>query len=112
VTTGTFMNGKAHIGKIQFASGRAGEPPSVGLSDYLASVGIRLGRLKTGTVPRLDARTIDFTRLEEQSSHRHCEPLSFFSEHLRPDLESAYIAYTNGETHRIIQDSLEESPLY
>lgn len=112
ITTGTFMNGKAHIGKMNFASGRAGEPPSVGLSDYLASKGIRIGRLKTGTVPRVDRRTIDFERVEEQKTHTHCGTLSFFSNQMRPDLESAYISYTNSKTHEIIRDSLSESPLY
>jgi len=112
ITTGTFMNGKAHIGKINFASGRAGEPPSIGLSDFLSSIGIRIGRLKTGTVPRVDARTIDFSKTEEQPSHTHCGPLSFFKDGMRPDLVSAHIAYTNSRTHEIIRNSLAESPLY
>ncbi len=112
VTTGTFMNGKGHIGKVSFASGRAGEPPSVGLSDFLASIGIRISRLKTGTVPRLDARSINFKILEEQPSQTNCDPLSIFTSFLRSDLRSAYIAYTNAETHEIIRASLLESPLY
>ncbi len=112
ITTGTFMNGKAHIGQMNFASGRAGEPPSVGLSDFLASIGIKIGRLKTGTVPRVDARTIDFSKTEEQTSHTHCGPLSFFRKALRPDLESAFITYTNHQTHEIIRESLCDSPLY
>jgi tRNA uridine 5-carboxymethylaminomethyl modification enzyme len=112
ITTGTFMNGRAHIGKTSFASGRAGEPPSVGLSDFLAALGVRIGRLKTGTVPRVDARTIDYARLEEQPSHTHCGPISFFSDGLRADLLSAHITYTNQRTHDIIRSSLSESPLY
>jgi tRNA uridine 5-carboxymethylaminomethyl modification enzyme len=112
ITTGTFMNGKAHIGKLNFASGRAGEPPSIGLSDFLSTIGIKIGRLKTGTVPRVDARSIDFSKAEEQPSHTHCGPLSFFSENLRPDLESAHIVFTNSKTHEIIRESLTESPLY
>jgi len=112
VTTGTFMNGKAHIGRQNFASGRAGEPPSIGLSDFLASLGVKLGRLKTGTVPRVDARTIDFSKTEEQVSLTDCSPLSFFVDELRPDLESAHLAFTNARTHEIIRESLDQSPLY
>ncbi len=112
ITTGTFMNGKAHIGKMSFASGRAGEPPSVGLSDFLSARGIKIGRLKTGTVPRVDRRTIDLSKIEEQPSHTDCGTLSFFSKSMRRDLESAHIAFTNSETHKIIRDSLHESPLY
>ncbi|MDB5037412.1 MAG: mnmG, partial [Bacteriovoracaceae bacterium] len=112
ITTGTFMNGKAHIGKNNFASGRAGEPPSVGLSDFLSSRGVKIGRLKTGTVPRVDARSINFTKTEEQPSHTHCGPLSFFNSQMRTDLISAHIAYTNQNTHDIIRASLGDSPLY
>ena len=112
ITTGTFMNGKAHIGKTNFASGRAGEPPSIGLSDFLNSIGVKIGRLKTGTVPRLDARSIDFSKTEEQPSHTHCGPISFFSDEMRKDLVSAHITHTNSSTHEAIQESLHESPLY
>lgn len=111
VTTGTFMNGKAHIGRQSFASGRAGEQPSVGLSDFLASEGVKIGRLKTGTVPRVDLRTIDLSKTLEQPS-QNCGTLSFFSIAQRKDLESAHITFTNAETHQIIRDSLDESPLY
>lgn len=112
VTTGTFMNGKAHIGKMNFASGRAGEPPSIGFSDFLASLGVRLGRLKTGTVPRVDARSIDFSKTEVQPSLTDCDPLSFFTEKLRDDLEPAHLTFTNQRTHEIIRESLDQSPLY
>lgn len=112
ITTGTFMNGKAHIGAQNFASGRAGEPPSVGLSDFLASIGIRIGRLKTGTVPRVDRRTIDFSKTEEQTSQKDCQPLSFFTKSLRDDLESAHITFTTGDTHDVIRSGLPFSPLY
>lgn len=112
ITTGTFMNGKAHIGKVNFASGRAGEPPSIGLSDFLASMGIKIGRLKTGTVPRVDARTINYEILEEQGSHSHCPPLSFFTQNVRSDLLSAHITFTTPQTHEVIRQSLDQSPLY
>lgn len=112
LTTGTFMNGKAHVGRIQFTTGRAGEPASVGLSDFLRSIGLKLGRFKTGTVPRVDARSIDWSKTEEQASERDLSPLSVFTKEIRSDLESAHITYTNPRTHEIIQANLTESPLY
>ena len=112
ITTGTFMNGKAHVGRISFASGRAGEGPSVGLSDFLRSLGIRLGRFKTGTVPRIHARSVNWQALEEQKNDERAQGLSFFTRNLRSDLESAYLTYTRPETHEIIQSHLSESPLY
>lgn len=112
ITTGTFMNGVAHVGKQSYKSGRAGEPASVGLSDFLRSEGFKLSRFKTGTVPRVDARSIDFSRLEPQPSQDSIEPLSFFTENMRPDLEPAHLAFTNSRTHEIIQQNIEQSPLY
>ena len=112
ITTGTFMKGKAHVGKVNFASGRAGEQPSIGLSDFLSSIGMRIGRLKTGTVPRVDSRTIDYSKIEEQPTQTHCGPLSIFTPKLRDDLESAHLTFTNEKTHDIIRRSLSESPLY
>lgn len=112
ITTGTFMNGRAHIGRQSFSSGRAGEAPSLGLSDFMRSEGIRLSRFKTGTVPRVDLRTIDLGQCEPQPSQIDCEPLSFFSSALRPDLEAAYLTYTNDRTHEIIRGALDQSPLY
>lgn len=112
ITTGTFMNGKAHVGTKSFASGRAGEAPSVGLSDFLKSIGMRIGRLKTGTVPRIDLRTIDFSKTDEQPSDFECSPLSIYTKKLRPDLESAHITFTNDRTHEIIRKNLKHSPLY
>jgi tRNA uridine 5-carboxymethylaminomethyl modification enzyme len=112
ITTGTFMNGRAHVGKVNFASGRAGEGPSIGLSDFLRSLGIRLGRFKTGTVPRLHARSINWRVLEEQNTDPRSMGLSFFTQEIRSDLESAYLTYTKPETHEIIRANLRESPLY
>ncbi len=112
VTTGTFMNGKAHIGRESFASGRAGEPPSVGLSDYLRSIGVRVSRFKTGTVPRVDGRSLDFSKFEAQGSHVFSRPMSYFTNTKREDLEPAFIAFTNERTHEIIRSGLEYSPLY
>lgn len=112
LTTGTFMNGKAHIGRQSFSSGRAGEAASVGLSDYLKKKGIRIGRFKTGTVPRVDARSIDFSALEEQDSHSQSSCLSIFSKEKRTDLIPAHLSFTNSKTHQIIEDNLSSSPLF
>jgi len=112
ITTGTFMNGKAHIGRENFQSGRAGEPPSIGLSDFLKTLGIKIGRFKTGTVPRVDGRTVDFSKFEAQHSHAHSRNMSFFSKIRRLDLLPAYIGHTNDKTHEIIRSGLDQSPLY
>lgn len=112
LTTGTFMNGTAHIGRKNFSSGRAGEAASIGLSDFLREIGVRISRFKTGTVPRVDAKSLDYSKFEVQDSHSHSSPMSFFTEKIRRDLVPAHIGYTNETTHQIIADNLEESPLY
>jgi tRNA uridine 5-carboxymethylaminomethyl modification enzyme len=112
ITTGTFMNGKAHIGRQNFSSGRAGEAASIGLSDFLRTLGLNIQRFKTGTVPRVDARTIDFSKTEVQPTETDCVGLSNFTRELRSDLGPAHLTYTNPRTHEIIQESLSESPLY
>lgn len=112
ITTGTFMNAKAHVGLVNFQCGRAGEPASIGLSDFIRSMGINLGRFKTGTVPRVDARSIDFSKLTQQLSQDHANAMSVFSASKREDLEPAHISYTNPRTHEIIESNLEKSPLY
>ncbi len=112
ITTGTFMNGRAHVGKQSFSSGRAGEPPSLGLSEFLKAQGVRLGRFKTGTVPRVDGRSIDFSKLEAQGSHEFARPMSYFTVEKRKDLEPAFIGHTNPRTHEIIRGDLDKSPLY
>ncbi|TVQ79167.1 MAG: tRNA uridine-5-carboxymethylaminomethyl(34) synthesis enzyme MnmG [Bradymonadales bacterium] len=112
ITTGTFMNGKAHLGHTSFSAGRAGEAASVGLSDFLSSIGLRIRRFKTGTVPRVDARSIDFTKTEEQASDPEASSLSFFTKERRKDLEPAHLTYTNPRTHEIIRQSMDQSPLY
>lgn len=112
ITTGTFMNGKAHIGRQSFSSGRAGEAASIGLSDFLRSIGLKISRFKTGTVPRVDARSIDFSKTEVQDTETDCAGLSSFTSELRSDLGPAHLTYTNSRTHEIIRESLSESPLY
>ncbi len=112
VTTGTFLRGLIHIGLENFEAGRAGEFPSIGLSDSLRSLGFRMGRLKTGTPPRLDARTIDFSKTEIQYGDDPPPFFSFRTERITNPQLPCYITYTNRETHKIILENLDRSPLY
>ncbi|NLC71641.1 MAG: tRNA uridine-5-carboxymethylaminomethyl(34) synthesis enzyme MnmG [Desulfuromonadaceae bacterium] len=112
VTTGTFMRGLIHIGLNHFPGGRAGEPPSVGLSEQLTSLGMTVGRLKTGTPPRLDSRSIDFSRLEPQYGDPLPRPFSFLHQKLVVDQVPCFITYTNNKTHEVIVSNLDRSPLY
>lgn len=112
LTTGTFMRGLIHIGLINYSGGRAGDLPSLGLSDQLKSLGFEVGRLKTGTPARLDGRTIDFSRLEAQYSDDPPVPFSFSTERITMPQVPCYIAYTSPRTHEIIRSGLDRSPLY
>ncbi|WP_025270750.1 tRNA uridine-5-carboxymethylaminomethyl(34) synthesis enzyme MnmG [Hippea sp. KM1] len=112
VTTGTFMKGKIFIGLNEYEAGRAWEPPSRKLSDSLRRLGLRVGRLKTGTTPRLDARTIDFDALIPQPGDDEPVPFSFRTKQLnRPNIP-CYLTYTNEKTHEVILKNLDQSPLY
>ncbi len=95
-----------------FSAGRAGEFPSIGLSDSLKELGLQLGRLKTGTPPRLDAKTIDFSKTEPQWGDEPPQPFSHSTEQITNPQLPCYITYTNSETHKIILSSLDRSPLY
>ena len=112
VTTGTFLKGLVHIGLENFSSGRAGEFPSVRLSDSLRELGLQMGRLKTGTPPRLDAKTIDFSRTEPQYGDDPPLPFSHSTDSITNPQLPCYITYTNTETHKIILGNLDRSPLY
>ncbi len=112
VTTGTFLKGLIHIGLENFPSGRAGEFPSVGLSESLAELGLKLGRLKTGTPPRLDAHTIDFSKTDPQHGDEPPTPFSHSTGQITNPQLPCHITYTNEETHRLIQKNLDRSPLY
>jgi tRNA uridine 5-carboxymethylaminomethyl modification enzyme len=109
---GTFLNGLVHIGLTHFPSGRMGDPPSIGLSESLKRLGFRMGRLKTGTTPRLDGKTIDFSQLTPQYGDEKPIPFSFSTEKIETDQVPCYITYTNTTTHEIIKSGLERSPLY
>jgi tRNA uridine 5-carboxymethylaminomethyl modification enzyme len=112
LTTGTFMRGLIHVGLKNYPGGRAGEPPSEGLSDHLRAIGFRVGRLKTGTPARLDRRSIDFSRLEPQYGDDPPRPFSCDTERIeRPQLP-CHITFTNERTHELIRGGLDRSPLY
>ena len=112
VTTGTFLKGLIHIGLENFSAGRAGEFPSTGLSESLGSFGLKIGRLKTGTPPRLDAKTIDFSKTEPQYGDEPPLPFSHSTDKITNPQLPCFITYTNAETHRIILSNLDRSPLY
>ena len=112
ITTGTFLNGLVHIGTSQTQSGRAGELASVGLANQLRQLGFEVGRMKTGTPPRLRASSIDFSCLERQDSDPAPEPFSFTTKALRPERLPSYFSGTSAETHRVIRDNIQHSPLY
>jgi tRNA uridine 5-carboxymethylaminomethyl modification enzyme len=113
LTTGTFLNGLIHIGFEQSEGGRMGDSSSRGLSGCLRGLGLQLGRLKTGTCPRLDGRTIDFSGLEAQWSDEPIRPFSFMPQDLpRGNLVACHVTYTNERTHDLIRSALDRSPLY
>ncbi|HNS15608.1 MAG TPA: tRNA uridine-5-carboxymethylaminomethyl(34) synthesis enzyme MnmG [Syntrophorhabdaceae bacterium] len=112
VTIGTFLRGVIHIGFERFEAGRMGDLPSVGLSGCLSELGFAIGRLKTGTCPRLDGRTIDFSKLEPQHSDDPPAPFSFLTGRITNRLVPCYLTYTKAATHDIIRSGLDRSPLY
>ena len=112
LTTGTFLNGLAHVGLASRPSGRGAEPPSVGLSSSLAGLGHLLGRLKTGTPPRLHARSIRWDALERQDGDKAPAPLSHFTLRVEREQLPTFIAYTNAAVLEAIRANLDRSPLY
>ncbi|HSE83357.1 MAG TPA: tRNA uridine-5-carboxymethylaminomethyl(34) synthesis enzyme MnmG [Thermodesulfobacteriota bacterium] len=112
VTPGTFPNGLIHMGLTKISAGRAGEAPALGISDSFASLGFKIGRLKTGTPPRLDGRTINWEALEVQPGDPDPKPFSFSNERVEREQLPCYITYTNERTHGVIRDNLHKSPLY
>ena len=113
LTAGTFLNGKIHVGNAQHFAGRAGDPPSVKLAEKLHQLPFRVGRLKTGTPPRIDGRSIDYSQLEIQYADTPLPIFSFIgkAEH-HPRQMPCYITHTNEHTHQFIRDSLDQSPLF
>ena len=114
VTTGTFLNGLIHCGEQQYPAGRSGEPAAVLLGESLKKLGLRGCRLKTGTPPRLDGRTIDWSRFERQPGDLDPTPFSFRTRRVahHDSQTPCYIAFTTAETHRIIRENVHRSPMY
>lgn len=112
ITTGTFLNGLIHIGAKRFSAGRSGEPPSIKLAENLREIGFRIARLKTGTPPRLDARSIDFKAFEEQPGDEFPTPFSFTTRAITQRQISCFIGYTTQRVHDTIRDNISRSPLY
>ena len=114
ITTGTFLNGLIHCGEQQYPAGRSGEPPAVLLGEALKKLGLRGCRLKTGTPPRLDGRTIDWSRFQLQPGDLDPTPFSFRTKRVahHDSQVPCYIAYTTEETHRIIRENVHRSPMY
>jgi tRNA uridine 5-carboxymethylaminomethyl modification enzyme len=113
LTTGTFLSGKIHIGLQNYSGGRAGDPPAIALANRLRELNIRVGRLKTGTPPRIDANSIDFSQMTEQKGDTPLPVMSFtgdISQH--PRQVSCFITHTNEKTHEIIRGGLDRSPMY
>ncbi len=113
LTTGTFLSGKIHIGLENYSGGRAGDPPAIALANRLKELPIRVGRLKTGTPPRIDANSINFNKMQEQKGDTPLPVMSFIgdvSQH--PQQVSCYITHTNEKTHDIIRGGLDRSPMY
>ena len=112
ITTGTFLNGLIHIGTTRYPAGRAGEIASIELAESLLGLGFEMGRMKTGTPPRLRASSINFSVLERQDSDPDPAPFSFKTEKLRDERLPSYFSYTTAETHRLIGENIRLSPLY
>ena len=112
IATGTFLNGRIHTGKRTYQGGRAGEPASIDFAEALKRLGFRMGRLKTGTPPRLDGRTVNWDLFERQPPDDEPVPFSFATEEISQDQLDCYIGYTNESVHETIRENLHESPLY
>jgi tRNA uridine 5-carboxymethylaminomethyl modification enzyme len=113
LTNGTFINGLMHVGRNRQKGGRAGEPPSFGISEQLKEIGFEVGRMKTGTPARLDGRTIDFSVMTEQKGDNEGKKFSFLPYKVDYSFhKSCYIAYTNTATHKILEKGFADSPLF
>ncbi len=113
LTTGTFLGGTIHIGLENYRGGRAGDPPSIALANRLRELPLRVGRLKTGTPPRIDAKSVDFSQMTEQAGDTPTPVMSFMgNQAMHPQQISCWITHTNEKTHDIIRSGLDRSPMY
>ncbi len=112
LTTGTFLRGLIHIGEKKISAGRVNEPPSIGLSDTLCRSGFNMGRLKTGTPPRLDGKTINWDILEKQSGDKPPTPFSYLTKEVKTPQIHCFITSTTFKTHEVIRENVHRSPMY
>lgn len=114
LTSGTFLNGLIHIGESQYGGGRSGERASIGISAALEKLGFEIGRLKTGTPPRIDGRSVDYNKLEVQYGEDNASPFSFMTESLPSSDKqlSCWIGYTNGKVHDMLRTGFDRSPMF
>lgn len=112
IATGTFLNGQIHTGPKSYSAGRAGEPASIELAEALKRLGLPVGRLKTGTPPRLDGRTIDWAAFDVQRPDKEAVPFSFGTDDIQQEQLDCYLGYTTTEVHNLIRENLKSSPLY
>jgi tRNA uridine 5-carboxymethylaminomethyl modification enzyme len=112
LTNGTFLNGLIHIGEKQFGGGRTGEKASTGITEQLVSLGFKSGRMKTGTPPRIDGRSLDYSQMEEQHGDEKRGRFSFLDFPLPKEQRCCWITYTNSEVHDILKEGFEKSPMF
>ncbi|PJA09198.1 MAG: tRNA uridine-5-carboxymethylaminomethyl(34) synthesis enzyme MnmG [Flavobacteriales bacterium CG_4_10_14_0_2_um_filter_32_8] len=112
LTNGTFLNGIIHIGEKHFGGGRAGARPSTGITEQLVSIGFEVGRMKTGTPPRVDGRTLDYSKMEEQPGDENPSCFSFINQKKLTKQKSCYITYTNPKVHDVLHTGFEKSPMF
>ncbi|MBO6574608.1 MAG: tRNA uridine-5-carboxymethylaminomethyl(34) synthesis enzyme MnmG [Rhodothermales bacterium] len=112
LTSGTFLNGIVHVGERQFGGGRIGERSARGLTGALHALGFESGRLKTGTPPRLDGRSIDYASMEEQQGDSDASPFSYLTEEVPQSQISCHLAYTNPEVHDLLRTGFDQSPMF
>ncbi len=112
VTAGTFLNGLIHIGEKTFGGGRAGEGSSTGITEDLVAKGFESGRMKTGTPPRVDGRSLDYSKMEEQPGDTHPETFSYLDTEVLTNQRSCYLTYTNKEVHDLLRDGFDRSPMF
>lgn len=114
LTNGTFLNGLIHIGEKQFGGGRMGEPKAFGITEQLADLGFSSGRMKTGTPPRVDARSLDFSKMEEQKGDEHPDKFSYLGKNYLKEKQqkSCFISYTNPEVHELLREGFDRSPMF
>ena len=112
LTNGTFLNGLIHLGEKQFGGGRAAESASFGLTEELVELGFEAGRMKTGTPPRVDGRTLDYSKMEEQQGDEKPSKFSFTSTKALDRQRSCWITYTNPNVHETLRDGFDRSPMF